>query len=271
MTAETSLPPKSEGYVFDNKAQEARRRFAGLSAVFDPGTFRLLIERGVAARWHCLEVGTGSGSVAAWIAECVGLSGYVLATDTDPRFAEELHRPNIEVRRHDITVDPLPGAAFDLVHARLVLIHLPMRDAVLTRMTAALKPGGWLLIEDFDARAMSADPNIDPAERVLKSREAMMRVMESKGVDLRCGRRIAAKMRGEGLVEIGAEARVFRWEGGSPGARIDSANLQQMRAPILASGLVNEAELEADLARLDDPQFAYPSPVMWASWGRRPS
>ncbi len=94
--------------------------------------------------------------------------------------------------------------------------------------------------------------------------------MESYGVDLRRGSRMAAKMQASGFVEFGAEARAFRWQGGSPGGGIDWANIQQLRAPILATGLVNEAELEADLAKLDDPQGAYASPVTWAAWGRRP-
>ena len=190
----------------------------------------------------------------------------MLATDIDPRFADELRRPNIEVRRHDITFDALPEAAFDLIHARLVLIHLPTRDAVLRRMVTALKSGGWVVIEDFDSYATMTDPEF---EGVLKTRQAIFRVMESQGVDLRYGRKIATRMEANGLTEIGAEARIFRWQGGSPGAGIHWANLQQMRESLLASGLVNEAELEADLARLNDPGFSFPSSAMWAAWGRR--
>src|SRR5579864_2826416 len=153
MPAQPGSQPSSEQYVLDNAAPETARRFTGLSTVFDPGTFRILAERGVTPGWLCLEVGAGPGTVAAWLGERVGPTGYVLATDIDPRFAEELRRPNIEVRKRNITVDPLPEVAFDLVHSRL----------------------------------------------------ALFRVMESKGVDPRCGRRIAAKMRECGLAEIGAE------------------------------------------------------------------
>jgi len=48
----------------------------------------------------------------------------------------------MEIRRHNIVSDPLPDAAFDLIHARLVLIHIPEREKVLARLVAALKPGG---------------------------------------------------------------------------------------------------------------------------------
>jgi SAM-dependent methyltransferase len=269
MGAQSGPLPTGPKYVLDNAAEETRRRFAGLTTVFDPGTFRLLAERGVTIGWRCLEIGAGSGTVAAWLGERVGPSGHVLATDINPRFAEEGRAPNIEIRRHDATVDPLPEAAFDLIHARLVLIHLPTREAVLRKLISTAKPGGWLLIEDFDTRTIVPDASLDPAEEDLKSRAGMFQVMENHGVDLQYGRRITGHMQAAGLSEIGAEARAFRWQGGSPGAGIDWANIQQMREAILATGLVNEAELEADLARLDDPKFAYPSPVMWAAWGRR--
>jgi SAM-dependent methyltransferase len=76
-------------------------------------------------------------------------------TDIDERYLESLHVPNLEVRRHDIVTDPLPEAAFDLIHARLVLIHLPQREEVLSRLVAALKPGGWLVDEEFDSSVPS--------------------------------------------------------------------------------------------------------------------
>ena len=56
----TRLEPNSDNpavetrYVFDNAAQETRRRFAGLPLVFDPGTIRHLIDCGVGPGWQCL-------------------------------------------------------------------------------------------------------------------------------------------------------------------------------------------------------------------------
>src|SRR5262245_1930125 len=123
----------------------AATRFATLSAVFDRATRRYLLDRGLAAGWHCLEVGGGAGSIAHWLSEHVGAAGRVLVTDIDTRFLEALKSPNLEVLRHDVTRDPLPDGAFDLVHTRMVLIHLPLRHEVLQRLVAALKPGGWLV------------------------------------------------------------------------------------------------------------------------------
>jgi hypothetical protein len=43
-------------------------------------------------------------------------------TDINPRFLVEKGRSNLEVRRHDVGLDPPPDTAFDLIHARLVHI-----------------------------------------------------------------------------------------------------------------------------------------------------
>jgi Methyltransferase domain len=59
--------------------------------------------------------------------------------------------PQLEIIRHDITADPPPEGQSDLIHARLVLGHLPARDAIMARLVQALKPGRWVLIGDFDS------------------------------------------------------------------------------------------------------------------------
>ena len=107
-------------YLLDNGRQEAADRFAALAALFDPTSTRHLERCGVGPGWRCLEVGAGGGSIATWLADRVGASGSVLATDIEPRFLTALAAPSLQVRRHDIGVDALPQGAFDLVHARLV-------------------------------------------------------------------------------------------------------------------------------------------------------
>ena len=164
-------------YVFDNAGAQAGARFSAVGALFDPGTIRHLTELGVAEGWHCLEVGAGGGSIATWLCDRVGAAGHVVATDIDPRFLDDADRPNLEVRRHDIASEPLEEGAFDLVHARLVLVHLPERETALRRIVRALKPGGWLLIEEFDSLSMRPDPAIDPDEVLLETYDALQRVM----------------------------------------------------------------------------------------------
>jgi len=258
-------------YVLDNAGREASARFDALAAMYDPGTIRHLEERGVTSGWHCLEVGGGGGSIAAWLAARVGPAGRVLVTDIDPRFLESLQVPNLDVRRHDIVNDPLPEAAFDLVHSRLVLLHLSEREKALARMVAALKPGGWLVDEDFDASSMPPNAVINPGEVLLKTLTATRRVMEDRGADDRgFARRLFSRLRAHGLVDVAAEASIFMWASGSPGAALLRANFEQLHSSMIDAGYITEEEFNQDLARLDDPGFIMPSPIMWTAWGRRP-
>ncbi|MEO8623093.1 MAG: class I SAM-dependent methyltransferase, partial [bacterium] len=104
-------------YILDNAGPETAARFPALSTSFDAGTIRILEQLDIAAGAQCLEVGGGGGSIAAWLASRVGPSGRVLVTDLDTRYLESLNLPNVDVSRHDIAADPLPVAAFDVVHA----------------------------------------------------------------------------------------------------------------------------------------------------------
>src|SRR5262245_21609319 len=190
-------------------SSNAATRFAALSTLFDGATRRSLLDRRLALGWDCREVGGGGGSIARWLSERVGPAGRVLVTDIDTRFLEPVNLPNLEVLRHDITRDPLPDGAFDLVHTRMVLIHLPSRDDVLERLAAALKPGGWLVCEEFDSESSPPDPAISPGEVVLRTREAMGRVSDASGVDRRCGRRLFGRFRALGLADLGAEGHLY--------------------------------------------------------------
>jgi ubiquinone/menaquinone biosynthesis C-methylase UbiE len=214
----TTTHAASDG-MEDQAGTNAATRFAALSALFDRGTSRQLEDRGVGPGWHCLEVGGGGGSVAGWLSERVGAAGRVVVTDIDTRFLETIRRPNLEVRRHDITRDLLPEGVFDLVHSRMVLIHLPERDEVLRRMAAALKPGGWLVCEEFDSLSTRPDAAVSPGEVLLKTHVAMGRLSVQDRVDRRYGRLLYGRFRAMGLVSLGAEAHLSVVQCGSPAAR----------------------------------------------------
>jgi hypothetical protein len=74
---------RDEGYLLDNQHAQAGHRFDALSALFNPSTFQYARALGLAPGWRVWEVGAGSPSVPAWLAEQVGRDGRVLATDID--------------------------------------------------------------------------------------------------------------------------------------------------------------------------------------------
>ena len=75
-------------YLLDNRRPEAGERFAALAELFDPWTFRHLDDLGLGEGWRCWEVGAGGVSVPRRLAERVGTSGRVLATDIDVSWIE---------------------------------------------------------------------------------------------------------------------------------------------------------------------------------------
>jgi SAM-dependent methyltransferase len=265
-----SVQTNGSGYVLVNSGKEARTRFAALSTIYDRGTVRHLEDLGVSRGWHCLEIGGGSGTIAKWLADRVGPAGHLLATDLDTRFLEPLKGPNLEICRHNIGTDPLPESAFDLIHTRLVLMHVREHDAALAQMISSLKPGGWLLMEDYDSCSMLPDPVANPDETILETHLAMLRLLEDNGVNRRYGRLLPGLLRAGGLCNVAAEAQLFLWQGGSAGIAMMRANLEQLRETMIERNYITRQDFDRDLAQLDNPDSLTPSSILWSVWGRRP-
>lgn len=259
-----------DGYVVGNADELAQARYRYLSALYDAQTIRHLKRRGVDRGWTCLEVGGGGGSIASWLCERVGDLGGVLATDIEPRFLHALPYRNLGIRCHDIRTEDLPEHQFDLAHARLVLLHLPERDLALQRMIKSVKPGGWIVIEEFDDLSILPDSSINPGEEELQLRRAFQHVLNARGVELRYGRLLPQKLRAHGLVNVEAEATVSVWKGHSTGTRLLKLNCYELRGPILDSGFISQAEFDAEMKRVDERDFLMPSPMMWTVWGQVP-
>lgn len=257
-------------YVFDSADEYAKQRYRELSTLYDAQTIRHLERIGIESGWHCLEVGGGGGSIASWMCERVGNESRVLATDIEPRFLRSLSFNNLDVRQHDIRVDALPEFKFNLAHARLVLMHLLGREIALQQMIDSLKPGGWIVVEEFDVLSIFPDSSPQPWEEPMNISRAFYEVMTSRGIDMRYGRRLPQQLRKRGLVNVGAEASMSIWQGDSPGTNMFKLSFEELADSILRSGLVSDAEFEADLKRLCQQDFRMLSPMMWTAWGQVP-
>jgi hypothetical protein len=174
------------------------------------------------------------------------------------------------VRRHDIRYEGLPEHQFNLAHARLVLMHLPGRELALQRMLTSAKPGGWIIVEEFDNLSILPNSTANPGEEELKVIRAGLRVLTAQGVELRYGRWLPGQLRSLGLVNVGAEASTSMWQGDSPGTRLYKLAFEELADPILRSGLISDAEFETDMRRLEELDFLMPSPMMWTAWGQVP-
>lgn len=237
---------------------------------FDDSTPAHLSARGIGSGWSCLEVGAGSGSIARWMAAQVGPGGHVLATDIDIRWAGDGAMPQLELVRRDVVTDPLAQGAFDLVHGRLVLVHLPARDAVLTRLVAVLKPGGWIVIEDFDSCLPHCiDPVDTEEETFVKVGRALVQALQSRGADTGYPRTLPRRLASIGLTEVGATGQLVIFHGGSPAAQLQVANTDQVGGGLVAAGLITDEERDTYRRLLGDPRFVGNHPLMISAWGRK--
>lgn len=259
------------GYLLDNARAEAGERFVWLAELFD-GVTRGHFERlGVRAGSRCWEVGAGGRSIPEALAAAVGPTGHVLATDIDPSWLET--GVGYAVRRHDVATDPPPEpGTFDLVHARLVLVHVPDRARALATMAAALRPGGWLLVEDADTalQPLACLDESGPAQRrANRLRDAVRELLTRRGADLRYGRTLPRALRAAGLVDVAA-AGSFP-VGGLACDRLEAATVRHVRAELLAAGLADDAEIDAHLAAIDAGTLDLTLAPLISAWGRRPA
>ncbi|HLI50686.1 MAG TPA: methyltransferase domain-containing protein [Thermomicrobiaceae bacterium] len=257
-------------YTFDNAWVQARERLALMESAFDPGSIRHLEQLGVRDGWHCLEVGAGGGSIASWLCRKVGPSGHVIATDLDTRFLERLDFPNLAVHRHDVASEPLPESAFDLVHCRLLLMHLPERERALHAMVNALKPGGWLLVEEAGEASAPPDSGFEGAALFNRGTSAFIEIQARAGVDWTYGRRLYGDIRAAGLHDLDGEGRVSVVAAGTLSARGQQLSLAQQRDRIVGAGLLTEEEMDRFLALFDDPGLVTIGITLMAVWGRKP-
>jgi SAM-dependent methyltransferase len=260
-----------DDYVLSHTADAfERERLGHMESLVDLPTHRYLATLGIRQGWRCLEIGAGHGAVARWLAEQVGPQGRVVATDVDTRLLTDLTLPNVEVRQHDIRTDPLESGTYDLAHCRTLLMHMLEPHIVVRRMVAALRIGGWLLVEEPDFSSLRAVDAEHPLAEFFnrKDREISERVMaHSSGYNAYFGSRLRGLLEEAGLADIGNEGRTMIARGGELHARMRCMALQAF----VERGLLSQAEY-AELERVySDPSFSYIMPTMFAAWGRRAS
>jgi len=248
-------------YLF---VDDPQARLKAVEEFLDEGTIRIFERLGVGTDWKCLEVGAGAGSIALWLAQRT----QVVATDIDTRHLD-VHHANMEVLEHNIVADPLEESTFDLVHARLLLEHLRERELVLDKLTRALRPGGWLVVEsvDYVSGVAIGDFGAEEHERVLSAR---LRLFRESGLDPDLGRQLPSHLRARGLVNLGNEGRVWVMEAGSAPARWFQLSLAHLRPRLVGSGKVSDAAVGRSLDVMEDPRWSAYSPIVLAAWGQRP-
>lgn len=253
--------------VRDEEVEIERNRLEMLAEARDPRTRRILDSIGLSPGWRCWELGAGGGTVSAWLGKRVGPDGTVWSTDVDLQF----HRPvlpNVVVEQHDVTSDPVPESAFDLVHTRAVLQHLPERDQVIEKLWNALVPGGWLLVEDGAFASFAEQTLPEPYATVHR---AMATGATAEWRDPNFGVRLPGRFRDLGAADIDMTGNVWAMRSGEPGGEWWFLAMERAIPRIVQAGLVTAEEGQTALAQVRAPGFVMMSSLSIAVWGRKPA
>ncbi|MCX3059911.1 class I SAM-dependent methyltransferase [Streptomyces beihaiensis] len=258
-----------QDYVFDSLWDKESERLRTNEAIWDPGTFERFEALGTSPGWHCLEIGAGSGSAARALAELVGPEGRVVAADLETvRLVADEQRGAFDVWELDLREDELPPDTFDLVHARMLVQHLPDREAVIAKLVSTLKPGGLLFLEDTDSSTLFRSAS---GEDFLQDvRAAGYGLMREAGHDPRGGHVDYHLALSSGLTDVSAEGRVVMVRGGSVQARHYQLWLEFMAPQIVAEGLVTRERIDEAIAEMGDPAHSWLSQVLISTVGRKP-
>jgi ubiquinone/menaquinone biosynthesis C-methylase UbiE len=259
--------------------REEYERLRMQARAWEVATGRLLDQVGLEPGASCLDAGCGPGETMRAMAGRVGPAGRVLGIDADPALGamtlEMLHgagHRQCAFQAQDLAAgEPLPGAPFDLVYARLLLFHLPQRVEVLARLWDAVAPGGHLLVQDYDLRGASTLPQLDWADELLR---VLTGAFAAMGADVSAGARLPQLFAQAGVGTPDGTDVAGHIEPLATGRAIMEGTLRSVLPAALAHGVTTEAGAARVRASIDRDAARFPdSPVLWplliGAWKRK--
>ncbi|MFD3470439.1 class I SAM-dependent methyltransferase [Streptomyces sp. NPDC058682] len=230
---------------------------------YDDFTLARLRALGAGPGWRCLNVGAGTGTVARLLLERAGVSE-VLAVDRDTAFLRAHPAPGLTPLEADVTALDFSPGRFQLVHARFVLMHLRNWPRMIGKLASLVAPGGVLVLGDAVDLTTPAAPTTTYG-RVMR---AMWQGLgDSLGTDVSWVPEYPEHLREAGLLSVGAEILVPPLLPGSPISRFWAGTWERARGPMTATGLVDDAAIDAAIRYLDSPDCAALSPGLLTAWG----
>lgn len=265
-------------YAFGGTLTEQERLLAQ-AASQQPDALWLLDRLGVRSGWRDADVGCGPIGIPDLLAERVGAAGTVVGIEREPRFVDTARKliterdlAPVQVIYADATATGLPNDTFDLVHARLVLLHQREPSRLIGEMLRVTRPGGWVAFQELDAATFFCDP---PHPAWTRLWEAALVVCGQLGIDVDLGRRVHRLLREAGLEKVQAEAHTRIVRPGEYGRTHLLSIVTAMRTEIIDHGLLSEFELTdmmgAVMEHVCDPATLVMRELLVQTWGRKPS
>ena len=265
-------------YALERTAREYERLRAQ-ARVWEPATARLLDRIGLAPGATCLDAGCGPGETMRLMARRVGPDGAVTGIDADaalgPLVESSLHQAGhrqCRFRAAQLTADePVPGAPYDLVYARLLLFHLPPRVRVLSRLWDAVAPGGHLVVQDYDVNAAGVVPGLASADEIMR---VIVGAFDALGCDVRAGVHLPQLFVAAGVGAPDGTDVAGNVEPLTTGQTLLEQVMRSVLPVALSRDITDEARAAATLRELREdaarfPEYATVWPLMFGAWKRK--
>jgi ubiquinone/menaquinone biosynthesis C-methylase UbiE len=280
MMSSTLQARRATGTYSLGRTPEEYERLRVQSRAWESATSRLLDQVGLASGASCLDAGCGPGETMRLMAQRVGPAGRVIGIDVDAPLGAQAttmlqnagHRQCRFVALDLAADEPVPGAPFDLVYARLLLYHLPQRVSVLRRLWDAVAVGGHLLIQEYDLRSIGILPTLDSVEeltRVLKD------AFTAAGCDVQIGARLPELFAQAGIGAPDGTDVSGHLEPLTEAHRMFTAAYTSVLPTAIAHGVTTDQHATATLFQVTRDAERFPTrsvlwPLLIGAWKRKP-
>jgi ubiquinone/menaquinone biosynthesis C-methylase UbiE len=239
-------------------------------------TITLLDRAGFVSSGAAVDLGCGPAGALRLLSERVGSSGRVIGVDIDPVHVSQARvyvlgrgLTNVEVIEASASGTGLAAGAFDVVHARALLVNLPDPAAVVSEMARLAKPGGHVLVQEPDAGGRLCYPRCPAWDRLA---ELYVIAFQRDGADMCIGRRLPTLLRGADLDVLGVEVRADLTPPRHTRRTIFPDLARSLHPTIVALGLTDQAELDeldrSVRAHLDNPDVLVLPHLFFLAWAK---
>lgn len=210
-------------------------------ALWAPELLHSLKQAGLTPNARVLEVGCGTGELLADLAE---RSGEAVGLERDPRAAAHAAR-RLDGRATVHTGDLMewePDDRFDLVVARWVFCFLPDPATAAARLASWVRPGGALVIQDYNHDGIRIFPEHPPITRCIEGFRAAWRALD---FDLWVAPALPRMLMDAGLPSVSVTPQIKAGPPGSAAWRWVERFLHEHIGTVVDGGHLSGAERDA--------------------------
>jgi len=261
----------SQDYLLADQPSELER-LQLQSRVWEPAGRQLLSKLDGGTGGRALDVGCGALGWLRILSEWIGPSGQVVGGDVDERLLDAARSfldaegiSNVELLVDDLFESKLEPQSFDLVHARYLIAPLGRGGEQVTAHRRLVKPGGVLVLEEWDLGSWHFNPPAPGAERLIG---VLSEIFGELGGE--AGRALPELLREIGIEEPEIDAHVIALVPGHPYLRLPLQFSVALESRLLERLSVDELD---SLRREAESELAEPGRwgttfTLIQSWGK---